>query len=265
LISQDVVDHRIARVTSIVMLGVWVIVVLEAAYHWITRPWDPSMRKFHGFSLLFCICPSLRMCARSPEMNHRLWLPGLGWRQPNHRLRKRLQRRFSIPMITIALLIMPVLVIEFFMKDQVAQHTSLRTVLHMGTGIIWFAFAFEFILMVSVAEKKLAYCKKHWIDLAIIALPIFSFMRSFQWLRATRVSKLLKLKQVTQLARVYRLRGTAVKTLRALILLDLAQRFLQRDPNRAIEKLSRRLVDVETEAKVIRRKITKLQRLRDQE
>lgn len=168
-------------------------------------------------------------------------------------------------MIAIALLIMPVLVIEFFMKDQVAQHTSLRMILHTGTGIIWFAFAFEFILMVSVAEKKFAYCKKNWIDLAIILLPIFSFLRSFQWLRATRVSKLLKLKQVTKLARVYRLRGTAVKALRAMVLLDLVQRFLRRDPDRAIEKLSRRLTDVETEAKVIRRQITKLQRRRDEQ
>ena len=265
LIGEEVVDLRIADVTSIVMFSIWVIVVCEAVYHWVTRPWNASMKRSHGFSLLFCVCPSLRMCARSPEMNGRLWLPGLGWRQANRRLRKRLQRRFSLPMIAIALLIMPVLVIEFFMKAQVAQYTSLRMLLHVGTGVIWFAFAFEFILMVSVADKKLAYCKKHWIDLAIIALPVFSFLRSFQWLRATRASKLLKLKQVTQLARVYRLRGTAVKTLRALVLLDLFQRFMYRDPDRAIEKLCRRLADVESEAKVIRRQITRLRRRRDEQ
>ncbi|KAA1260287.1 hypothetical protein LF1_28260 [Rubripirellula obstinata] len=265
LIKKDVIDQRIARVTSMVMLVVWVIVIFEAVCHWTTRPWNASMRRFHGFSLLFCVCPSLRMCARSPEMNHRLWLPGLGWRQPNRRLRKRLQKRFSLPMIVIALLIMPVLIIEFFMKAQVAQYTWLRLVLHIGTGVIWFAFAFEFILMVSVADKKLAYCKKHWIDLAIIALPIFSFLRSFQWLRATRASRLLKLKHVTQLARVYRLRGTAVKAFRALIFLDLFQRLAYKNPERAIEKLSRRLAEVETEAKVIRRKITRLQRRRDEQ
>ena len=180
LISRDLVDHRIVDVASFVMFVIWILVLLEAIFHWTTRSWDGPMRRYHWFGLLFCICPSLRMCARSPEMHQRLWLPGLGWRQSNRRLRRRLERRFSIPMISIALLIMPVLVIDFFLKAQVAQHTSLRMVLHVGTGIIWFAFAFEFILMISVAEKKLAYCKKHWIDLAIILLPIFSFLRSFQ-------------------------------------------------------------------------------------
>ena len=265
LIGQEVIDRRIAHVTSIVMFVIWITVTFESVCHWVTRPWNPSTRRTHGFSLLFCVCPSLRMCARSPEMNGRLWLPGLGWRQANRRLRKRLQRRFSVPMIAIALLIMPLLVIEFFMKAQVAQYTSLRLLLHVGTGVIWFAFAFEFILMVSVAEKKLSYCKKHWIDLAIILLPIFSFLRSFQWLRATRASKLLKLKQVTQLARVYRLRGTAVKTLRALVLLELFQRFLYRDSNQAIKRLTRRLSDVESEAKLIRRQITRIRRRQDQQ
>ena len=106
-------------------------------------------------------------------MRQRLWLPGLGWRQANKRLRERLERKFGIPMILIALMIMPVLIVEFFMKSQVAQYGWLRMLLHVSTGVIWFAFAGEFILMVSVAEKKVAYCKKHWIDLAIILLPLF--------------------------------------------------------------------------------------------
>jgi len=262
-LSRPIVDHRLQETTIALMVLLWPLVIVEAVWHWISRSWNKENRWFHFYSLLFCLCPSLRMCARSPEMRKRLWLPGLGWRHANRRLRKRLERQFSMPMFWIALLIMPVLIIEFFMKDQVVQHNWLRAFLHLGTGVIWFAFAFEYILMVSVARKKLAYCKRHWIDLAIIILPLFSFLRTLQVLRATRISQLLRLPMLTKFARVYRLRGTAVKMLQALMLLDFYHRLVSSDPERRIERLHRQLEDVELEAKEIRRKIMKLERSRD--
>ena len=148
-------------------------------------------------------------------------------------------------MIGIALLIMPVLIVEFFMKDQVSQYEWLRAFLHIGTGVIWFAFAMEFILMVSVAKKKLGYCKDHWIDLAIIILPFVSFLRTLRMLRMTRLAHLLQLPMLTKLGRVYRLRGTAVKVLRALMVLEVLQRIVGGDPERQIEKLQRQLDEVE--------------------
>jgi voltage-gated potassium channel len=258
-LGGELVDHRIQRVAIALMLAVWPIVILESLFHWLSRPWDAATRRYHFFALLFCVCPSLRMCARVPEMGQRLWLPGLGWRQANKRLRKRLEHHFSVPMIAIALLIMPVLIIEFFMKTQVAQYAWLRMLLHISTGVIWFAFAAEFILMVSVADKKISYCKSHWLDLAIILLPLLSFLRSLRVLRATRA---LRIPQLTKTARVYRLRGTAVKALRALILLEFFQRVTGGNVDRSIEKLQRQLQEVEAEAKEIRRKIASLERNR---
>ncbi|QDT12138.1 potassium channel protein [Planctomycetes bacterium K23_9] len=255
---------RFAMLESIilwVMAGGWIIVTAESIMHWLSRPWDAEHRKYHFFAVAFCICPALRMCARSPEMGHRLWLPGLGWRRADKRLRRRLERQFSVPMIIIALMIMPILIVEFFMKAQVANHTWLRACLHIGTGIIWFAFAIEFILMVSVADRKLAYCKKHWIDLAIILLPLFSFLRSLRALRATRLAKLMRIPQVGKVARVYRLRGTAIKAAEALILLGAFHRWTRRDPEKAIANLQRKLVDVESEAKRLRRQIAKLKKM----
>lgn len=259
-LEEEVIDHRIQDGTLMVMLVIWPIVILESVFHWLSRPWDEATRKYHWFTLLFCLCPSLRMCARSPEMQERLWMPGIGWRRSNKRLRRRLQRHFSMPMIVIALMIMPVLIVEFFMKAQVAQYTWLRLTLHISTGIIWFAFASEFILMVSVAEKKWVYCKDHWVDLAIIVLPLFSFLRSLQFLRATGIAQTLRLPMLTKFARVYRLRGTAIKALRAFILLELLQRIFGGDVDKKIEKLKLQLEEVEAEAKEIRRHISRLER-----
>ena len=188
-----------------------------------------------------------------------MWLPGLGWRRPNRHLRQRLERLFSVPMIVIALMIMPVLIIEFFLKAQVAQYSWLRFALHVGTGVIWFAFAAEFILMVSVSNKKLAYCKKHWIDIAIILLPLFSFLRSLRAMRATRLSSLLRVPQVGKMARIYRMRGTAVKAVQALVLLEVFQKWLGANEEKKLDKLRRQLKEVESEGKVLRRQIAKLE------
>ena len=260
MVAQEVDGGHFEDLVVFLMLVVWGIVIVESVYHWIARPWDLATRKYHWLGLLFCCCPALRMCARSPEMGERLWLQGWGWRKTNKRFRKRLERKFSVPMIVIALMIMPILIVEFFMKAQVAQYAWLRLLLHVGTGVIWFAFAFEFILMVSVAEKKLAYCKKHWIDLAIILLPIISFLRSMRLMRATRAAKLMRVPQITKMVRMYRLRGTAVKAIQALILLDTFQRIVSRDPQRTIDKLEVRLEEVEDEAKELKRKISRLRR-----
>ena len=252
--------HQLATVFVGFILLTWPIVILESIFHWYTRPWDSSLRKYHWFSLLCCLCPPLRMCARLPEMGDRLWLPGLGWRRADKRLRRKLERTFSLPMIIIALMIMPILVVEFFLKAQVAQYAWLRFLMHIGTGVIWFAFAAEFILMFSVADKKLAYCKKHWIDLAIIVLPLFSFLRSLRAIRATSAARLIQVPQMGKLARVYRLRGTAIKAIQALVLLEVVQRFANRNPEKAIDKLERRLTDLEEEAKTVRRKIARIKR-----
>ncbi|MAI73704.1 MAG: potassium channel protein [Rhodopirellula sp.] len=238
---------------------VWPIVVIEAGFHWLSRPWDDQTRKLHFFSFLFCICPSLRMCARSHEKRNRLWLPGLGWRYPNKRLRARLERHFSLPMIAIALLILPVLVIEFFLHDRVEGSVLLWSLLHVGTGVIWLAFAIEFILMVSVAEKKIAYCKEHWLDLAILLLPLISFLRSVQFIRATNA---LRLPQFTKMLRVYRMRGTALKALRGLIVLDLFSRFFKAEPEQMVEQLQADLREAEAKVRVIRRKLTRAQQIK---
>lgn len=252
--------QAIEMITMALMLLIWPLILAESVYHWSVRPWNRQTLRFHGYTLLYCLCPSLRMCAQNLEMGQRLWLPGWGWRRSDDRLRRRLERTFSVPMIWIALMILPVLVIELWLKNQVADYRWLRIALHVSTGVIWFSFAAEFILMASVAEKKLDYLKHHWIELAIILLPLLSFMRSLRLLRVTGASQLIRVSQLNQIVRTYRLRGTAMRALRALILLDLFQRLTLRNPEKTIAKLHLQLEELEKESKQIRRKIYRLQK-----
>lgn len=248
------------RFSISVIALIWPIVILETVYHWTIRPKTWAMRWFHFFGFLFCLCPSLRMCARSVEMDGRLWLPGMSWRRPHRRLRRRLEQLFSVPMIGIALLILPVLMVEFLLKEQVARYASLRLALHVGTGVIWFAFAAEFILMASIAEKKLDYIRKNWVDLAIIVLPFFSFLRSMQAVRGSRLARLAKIPQLTKLVRAYRLRGTALKAFRALVLLDVSTRLLRTTPEKRLTRLRVELAATQREARLIRLMIARLER-----
>ena len=254
----------VARATVQGLLLIWPLFIAESLFHWVSRPWNRETVGYHFFSFLFVVCPSLRMCARAPEMDERLWLPGLGWRKPDRRLRRHLERHFSVPMILIALLILPVLVVEFLLNQQLDRYGSLRMFVHVGTGVIWFAFAAEFILMVSVAERKLIYIKNHWIDLAIILLPLLSFLRTLQVARVSRLFRVAKIPQITKLARAYRLRGTALRALRALIVLEVLQRLLARNPDKLIDRLEKRRRELERESRLIRRKILRLRRNRDE-
>ena len=242
------------------MALIWPVVIAEAIYHLTIRPWDRLHRRQHFVSLAAMICPSLRLCPRVAEQRRRVWLPGLGWRPPGRHLRRRLSRDFSVPMLGIALLILPVLGVEFLMKEQVARYTGLRVALHLSTGTIWLAFAAEFIVMISVAEKKLAYLKKHWIDLAIILLPFFAFLRSLQALRGTRLAQLAKLPMLTKLVRAYRLRGTAIKAFRALLLLEAVRRWLTVNPTKSLRNAETALLAVRREERLLRLRIAGLKR-----
>ena len=258
--QRSPIAAALERLAVLTMLIIWPIVGTEAVYHLVVGPKAPRWRWHRIASVAFIVCPSLRMGARSAEMGDKIWLPGMQWRRADSRLRRRLAKRFSIPMVGIALLILPVLVIEFFMKEQVARYLWLRVALHVSTGIIWFAFAAEFILMISVAEKKWDYLKENWIDLTIIALPFFSFLRSLQAVRGTKLAKIAKVSQITKLVRAYRLRGTALKAFRALILLDVLTRLIQTSPEQQLTRYQAKLDAAQREARLLRLMIARLRR-----
>ena len=237
----------------------WPVFVAEFLIQFILRDrGEPFWRK-RSYWLLICVCPPLRMCARNPDVDGKIWLPGNGWCEVNEILRDKLERTFAIPMIAIALMILPVLGLEFGFAKQVRAHTWLRVALHVSTGLIWFAFAAEFILMLSVADKKLRYCREHWIDLAIILLPLLSFLRSLRIVRALRVAKFAKLQQITRMGRLYRLRGLAMRAFRAILLLELLDRVIRVDPEKRLARFRLQLEEKEKEADDLREMIMKIE------
>jgi hypothetical protein len=198
-------------------------------------------------------------------MDGRVWIPTLGWQKIARPLYRRLERFFSVPMIAVALLILPVLAIEHYWNHLLAQprYRWLLALLDISTSIIWLAFATEFVIMVSVAKSKWKYCISHWVDLAIILLPLISFLRCLRALRVARLMRLQRVAKLTQalsnMGRLYRLRGLAFRAYRALLILELLERIWPMPPERRLERLREQLNLKEEELRELRRTIQALE------
>lgn len=201
-------------------------------------------------SLLF---PPIRMGARhlfDPDLQ---WIPFLGWSYRNEGMLRHLKEKFSIPMIVIALLIIPVLVIEwkFYEEVEAFLNTDLSFVLDLAQAFIWLAFAFEFILMVSLSREKIDYVQKNWIDLLIILLPFIAFVRTM---------RIIKIARLSQLARGYKLRGLLMKARQGLFFAGFFYRILTLK-NYQMKSLKKKLEKNLKERETIEEEIMELYRI----
>lgn len=257
-VAVDLRAIQISNACLILAIVLWPVFLLEFLFY---SGSSIDGRRFTRTRVLACLCPPLRMGTPNLEMRGRIWLPKFGWTRPTASVRQDLEKLFGMPMIAIALMILPILLVEFGLKEHVADRNWLRILLHLSTGTIWFAFALEFIVMYSVAKKKLQYCKTHWLDLAIVLLPLLSFLRSLRVLRATRLARLAKLQYLTRLGRVYRLRGLTIKAFRGLAVIEVMHRILPMTLERQVELLKEDLADHERHGRELRKKIASIEQL----
>lgn len=261
--AQDLLEKRainLGRYVFWVLLAVWPVFWLEQIFAYLAAGQTNKIGwKSEVFQALIFICPPLRLAAPNRFMDQRIWIPGFGWRRASKELSESLERVFSTPMLVIALLILPILSIEFGLPNIVEANFWLRLTLHICTGLIWIAFSVEFIMMVCVTEKRIDYVKKNWIDLAIIMLPLVSFMRTLRFMRTFKVAKYAKAKQLAKMGRVYRMRGLSAKVLRALMVFEIIGRILRISPERKLETLQGRKADKEEELAEIELEIQKIE------
>jgi voltage-gated potassium channel len=200
-----------------------------------------------------CLLPPLRLAARDHETGTRIWLPTSGWQTVSADLRVRLEKAGNVPMIAVALLVLPLIGIEYQYADQIEHNPRWAASIAAATTLIWFAFTFEFVVMCSVAERKFEYCKKHWLDLAIILLPLVAF------LRALRLGRLLRLQQISRTARVYRMRGVTMRAWKALLVFGIVRRIIHGRPEQRLKKLGEIIAQKEQELAELRQEQLTLQ------
>ena len=234
-------------VNCLIGLGVlYTLLIAETVVH--IRAGSANMRQH----VWFLFMPILRLCGRDHVDGTRIWIPFLGWRKSSKHLEEYLARIFSGPMILIALAVLPVVAIEFFWFEKIEASARWKFWIDTCSGFIWMAFVFEFVVMVSVVEKKLFYCRKNWIDLAIVLLPLVSFMG------AARLGRLVKLKQLSRTAKIYRMRGLALRTWRAVVTLNVIDKILRRDATFQIDRLETLIAEKESELDALQQELTDL-------
>jgi len=259
---------------------IWPVFLLEALVHvgGRSRRW-----KQH---LAYCLCPPARLGARDACTGKRIWLPRSGWTLVDRELAERMQRKLNVPMILIALCVIPLLALDYYqpehhplvhhLHDSLAKQPSVaqqsptvasqfpaalawaqlpavRFATRIGEALIWTAFALEFAVMISVVDRKLRYCRQHWVDILVIVLPLVAFLRSL------RLARLARLNQIGRFTRLYRLRGSVVRAQRGMVVASVVERKLLRNPSKQLAKLQDVLVEKEREVETLRAQIRDLE------
>ena len=200
--------------------------------------------------MLDTLLPLTRLPARDTEGRH-AYFPGFGWRAIDERLREGVERALTLPMIAIALVVLPLLAAEHFLADRIAASASLTATVVAASAAVWAAFTLEFVVGCTLSAKRLDYCKRHLLDLVIILLPLVAFLRA---------ARLARLASVQKSARVYRLRGLAMKLWKAVVLFDLVGRLLLRTPEKRAANLEQRRETLLQEVAAIDAHIARLRR-----
>jgi hypothetical protein len=224
-----------------------------------TKPRRPVVLR----AVLVCLMPPWRMALTDPRFGL-IWVPRIGWQRPGRELFKRLELAFSGPMLVFAFLILPVLVLEYVQADRVKANPALRLGLDVGIAVIWMAFATEFVFKGSAHPKPWRFVTKHWLDAAIVILPMLEFLLT-KWAEAAPIARLLRLTRamspeyLARMQQLYRLRGLATKGFHALLLLQAVARLIGYTPEKRlagleekIEELEEDLADLRKDAEALR-------------
>lgn len=246
-LHEQAADQAVFFGSIVGCLAVYPAFWLEFLIRWRQR----SPRRW--WSLLPCVFPPLRLAARDHATGQQVWLPGLDWQPVGRELRSRVESALNGPMLAVSLAVLPLILVEYVYKEKITSDPFWARWIAIATAVVWLAFAAEFIVMASLAEKKLVYCKQHWIDLVIILLPLLAF------LRVLRLGRLLRLSTLTNSTRVYRLRGVAMRTYRALLVIKAIDNLINGSPQRRLARLRQKLEEQEAAVEDLRAEIRRLE------
>ncbi|MCE9564955.1 MAG: hypothetical protein K8U57_23215 [Planctomycetes bacterium] len=237
------------------LLIIWPLFIVEVLWGVVRRDRSQPISTVIRRAALVCLVPPWRM-ALPDSRTGLIWLPRMGWHPHGKELSERLEHAFAGPMVLVALMILPVLGLEYFRSSDVQSTPELSIALDVGIAVIWVAFAMEFIIKTSAHPKPSSFAMEHWLDLAIVVLPLLEFVLTKGHVgalaRLVRAGQALSPAQLARMERLYRLRGVAAEGWHALLLLDFIARMLGHTPEKRIKQIGERIVELENEISELR-------------
>ncbi len=98
----------------------------------------------------------------------------------------RFERATELPLLALALTIIPLFLVPFFVDLSSTAETSFLAM----DWTIWAVFAVELSIRVYLAEHRRSYLLAHWYDVLIVALP---FLRPLRVVRSARALRLVRI------------------------------------------------------------------------
>ena len=108
----------------------------------------------------------------------------------------RLERRFELPLLAAALLVIPSLIIEASAVDQFWIRLAVSI-----NWLVWAAFALELVVMTKAVGRKGQWLRDHPLEVAIVALTAPFLPAVLQALRVGRLLRLVRLFRLLPLVR----------------------------------------------------------------
>lgn len=239
------------------LIGLWPLFAVEAVVSLFRKSPARSWRPVIGRAVLILLFPPYRIGRTHPGTGL-AWFPRIGWVAPSKETYTRIDRGFSTPMLFVALLILPVLVLEFTQAELVKESRGLSLALDIGIAVIWVAFALEFLMESSVAPKTGKYLKERWLDAAIVLLPMLEFILT-RLVDAAPLARLLRLgralspDQLARMQRLYRLRGLLMKAWAAFLLMGGLNRLFGQAAQKRLRIVEERMTELEAELAELRK------------
>jgi hypothetical protein len=246
------------------VLALWAVIVAESLPS--LCAWRrPDARSARLRALLVMVLPPLRMVIVPHASPQWLWLPGTSWVRREEKQFQRLELQFAVPMLVVAVLILPVIAAELFLDIHLEGTPEVAIALHALTSIIWFSFALEFIILLALAPRKFEYVRSHWINLLVILLPVVAFLRTLVLFRVLQLAKAGKVVQIGKLFQTVRLRVLLTRAHRFVLLINLIERILLRHPEFYLKVLRTREQRKQKELEDIRTQIAAVEARRSEQ
>lgn len=246
---------------SIGLLGLWPLFAVEAIVG-VFQATRERRRAVIWRAVLILLLPPYRI-GRTHLVSGLAWFPRLGWVPVGKETLDRIDRGFGTPMLFVAILILPVLLLEYTQAEVVKESHGLSLALDIGVAVIWVAFALEFLLESSVAPKTGKYLKEKWLDAAIVILPMLEFaltrlVDAAPLARLLRLGRALSPEQIARMQRLYRLRGLMMKAWSAFLLLGGMRRIFGQNPEKRVRAIAERVAELEAELAELRKEAEEL-------
>lgn len=85
----------------------------------------------------------------------------------------RIERITELLLLVLSFVMIPLLVGPFFWHLSTKEETLFMTL----DTFIWAIFAIDLIIKVSISPKRLAYLKRHWLEVLVVVVPFFRPLR----------------------------------------------------------------------------------------